>query len=157
MKRTVPVVILLVGVGVILAGCTQRSVIEMQNRETRRYWEFTGFAPGDESVYPGDSPVLRQIKACEVARTEAFAKAAETITGFQIKIEIERDTTVNNVLLENREIQTSFIAFISGLTPIETDYRRADELCTVTVRVYKRDLERSLGVKIVTSAPFGEG
>ncbi|MFQ5793842.1 MAG: hypothetical protein ACE5JP_02200 [Candidatus Bipolaricaulia bacterium] len=152
-KRKITVVVAILLVGVVLAGCARRPVVDRtRDRETRRFWEFTGLAPGDETTYPGDSPALRQIKSCEVAKVEAYAKTAEEIAGFQI----EGGTTVRNFVLENREVETQLSAFIRGLTPVKTDYNRIDEVCSVTVRVNKRDIERELRRAVITPAPFAE-
>ncbi len=113
------------------------------------FWDFVGYGPVSND--PSKSEAQKKLEALDVATAYAQLAAVEAIWGF----EIEGNVTVKNYALQNKEVEKNVEAFVRGLMPIKKEFAPKDNVWVVTVRVYKKDLEKLLGKTIITAPTNG--
>jgi len=113
------------------------------------FWDFVGYGPVLDD--PNKSEALKKLEALDVATAYAQLAAVEAIWGF----ELEGNVTVKNYALQNKEVEKNVNAFVKGLMPIKKEFAPEDNVWVVTVRVYKKDLEKLLGKTIITAPANG--
>lgn len=113
------------------------------------FWDFVGYGPVSDD--PDKSEALKKLEALDVATAYAQLAAVEAIWGF----ELEGNVTVKNYVLQNKEVEKNVNAFVKGLMPISKEFAPEDNVWVVTVRVYKKDLEKLLGKTVITASANG--
>jgi len=80
-----------------------------------------------------DTVGMKKIRAKRAAEVMAFAEMAEKAAGVQI----DGETTVRDLMVENDKIQSSVSATLKGLKPTRINYP-ADDECRVTLQLKVR-------------------
>ncbi|HCZ06005.1 MAG: outer membrane protein FlgP [Thermotogota bacterium] len=125
-------------------GREQQSTGVSVSKETGHYWDFVGYAP---IIYkPGDNYTLAVLKAKDVAINEAYTLAVKTLMGFTIA----GGTKVEDYMLQKKISIETFSHFVRGFQVVEWREDRERLMVVAVVRVYKRDLDKFLGVSVVT-------
>ncbi|BBE30807.1 hypothetical protein OSSY52_09480 [Tepiditoga spiralis] len=144
MKKFFGITLLLISILFVSCGAP-RTADDLINtpgaRDNSQYMEFRGEGIVDTTRFP--NPAQAKLAAKEAALVDAQSKAIETIFG----LKIEGGKTVQDFVLQNKNIDAQFQGYIRGLKEIGSGITE-DGVAWVILRISKKDVEKILGVKL---------
>ena len=151
MKRYVLGGILAVMLALVVVSCAPQgpAVFKQESKAGREFFigpewrEFKGFGVIDLKKYPEKSRAI--LMAMEAARLDAIRKAVEYFYG----LKIEGGSTVKDFVAENVEMKSRFEGFLRNIAVKDSGVDEKNGVVWVVIRVYKQDVEKILGKKLL--------